>query len=80
MRDYWAGRGACRDHDPDIWFPTTTDPADAETAKLICSTCVVRWSCLESALQRREEHGVWGGFTTRERNVILRHRLRGEVD
>ena len=52
----WVARAACRDHDPDIWFASTT-----EEAKRICRTCPVQRPCLEDAIRRGETSGVWGG-------------------
>ena len=45
---------------------------DEAAAKAICKGCEVRISCLSDALRRREPDGVWGGFTTAERNRLLK--------
>lgn len=37
--------------------------AREESAKLICSTCKVRVSCLDHALAANESYGIWGGLT-----------------
>lgn len=42
-------------------------------AKAICANCEVRDRCLEWAI-KREEFGVWGGTTARERAAIRRQR------
>jgi hypothetical protein len=41
-------------------------------AKRFCSMCSVRQLCLAAALTNREPDGVWGGFTTVEREMILK--------
>lgn len=47
-------------------------------AKQICARCVVRQACLEYSLAEREQIGIWGGKTERERREILNnHRFRG---
>lgn len=64
MRD-WRNRAACRDHDPDLFFPVgTKGPAiqQARTAQAVCRKCPVRSDCLEAALSVGD-HGVWGGLT-----------------
>ena len=43
-------------------------------AKGICSTCPVKDLCLTYALEAKEESGIWGGMTAKER-----HELRSGV-
>ena len=42
-------------------------------AKTICAQCPLRMKCLDWAIAR-EEFGVWGGTTARERAAIRRER------
>jgi WhiB family redox-sensing transcriptional regulator len=72
--DDWRDRAACLGLDPQIFYPTTDEEADA--ARAICATCDVRDECLEHALGRREKDGVWGGATERDRRRIIRQRRR----
>jgi WhiB family redox-sensing transcriptional regulator len=68
IKDHWKGRGACLNYDPDMWYPTSSDPRDAEPAQFVCFfECQVREACLDAALEAREEHGIWGGMTYRDR-------------
>lgn len=39
-------------------------------AKNICHGCPVINQCLEFALDGEEGHGIWGGLTTRERDMV----------
>jgi WhiB family redox-sensing transcriptional regulator len=39
-------------------------------AKAICRTCPLIAECRTGALERREGHGVWGGLTEADRQVI----------
>lgn len=71
----WHAQAACRGVDVDLFFPTAAQEG-AEAAKAICEGCPVRVECLEAALERREEHGVWGGTTVEERTRIRRQRAR----
>lgn len=71
--DAWRGRSACRDSDPDIFFPIgSTGPAleQIETARRICTACDVNDECLEFALATNQEAGVWGGTTEEERRKL----------
>jgi WhiB family transcriptional regulator, redox-sensing transcriptional regulator len=77
----WMARGACRQADPDLFFPvaTATGPAarQVEVAKAVCGACVVRKNCLSYALEAMPE-GIWGGTTLEERRRARRrpfHRL-----
>jgi WhiB family redox-sensing transcriptional regulator len=63
--DDWRVRGACRDGDPNIFFP---EPGKSpRPAKAVCKGCAVIDACLAWALEERVEHGVWGGKTWSER-------------
>ena len=67
----WRGRSACRDSDPDVFFPIgTTGPAleQIETARRICTACLVTEECLEFALATNQEAGIWGGTTEEVRD------------
>lgn len=69
----WRDSAACRDTDPDLFFPMgTTGPAveQIEAAKEICRTCDVQADCLEFALSTNQEQGVWGGTSEDERRRI----------
>ncbi len=74
MNQSWRQRSACQGLDPDVFFPLTEE--DARQAKAICATCPVREACLEYALANREQDGVWGGATAKERRRILRQRRK----
>lgn len=69
MRDEWPIMAACRKGDPDALFVSGKRQNDA---KRVCRRCPVRYECLAYALDRRVEHGVWGGMTERERRSLLR--------
>ncbi|HSX44876.1 MAG TPA: WhiB family transcriptional regulator [Candidatus Saccharimonadales bacterium] len=71
---YWMKRARCRGVDPSEFYPP--DNLGVEAAKAICNLCVVKDECLEYALdpKTKQEHGVWGGASERERRRILRQR------
>jgi WhiB family redox-sensing transcriptional regulator len=65
----WRGHAACRDADPELFFPLSTSDTSLlqiEAAKQICRTCPVREPCLRWALDSGDA-GVWGGTTEDER-------------
>jgi WhiB family redox-sensing transcriptional regulator len=66
----WAVFAACRDQDPDIFFPLTT--TGEREAIRICRGCPVSSDCLEFALEARIRFGVWGGKTEKQRRNLQR--------
>jgi len=74
----WMSRGACRQADPELFFPiAVTGPAarQAEAAKAVCGPCAVRANCLSNALEAMPE-GIWGGTTLEERRAARRRPSR----
>ena len=69
----WRERAACRDTDPDLFFPIgTTGPAieQIEAATAVCRQCEAQAMCLEFALATNQEAGVWGGTSEEERRKL----------
>jgi WhiB family transcriptional regulator, redox-sensing transcriptional regulator len=76
--DEWRKVAACRDTDPDLFFPVgTTGPAieQIENAKAVCRTCDAQVPCLEFALSTNQDSGVWGGTSEEERRKLRRQWL-----
>jgi WhiB family transcriptional regulator, redox-sensing transcriptional regulator len=68
----WRHRAACRDADPDLFFPEGDPSAPAYAAQVAealatCSACPVRLQCAEFGLG--EASGIWAGTTEQERQV-----------
>lgn len=61
----WRHDAACRDMDPELFFPGTG--VSPEEALAVCARCPVRKDCLDWALKAPEKDGVWGGTTARQR-------------
>jgi len=62
----WRDNAACRDADPDLFFPIgTTAPALRQVweAIRICQACPIQVRCLAWALEQGVTDGVWGGTT-----------------
>jgi WhiB family transcriptional regulator, redox-sensing transcriptional regulator len=75
--DDWRKHAACRDTDPDLFFPVgTTGPAieQIENAKAVCRQCEVQKPCLEYALVTNQDSGIWGGTSEEERRALRRQR------
>lgn len=68
--DPWMHDAVCNFRSED-WF---AERRGVDAAKAVCATCPVTEECLEYALTHRIAHGVWGGKSGRERDVILRDR------
>ena len=73
--DEWRREAACRDTDPDLFFPVgTTGNAlvQIERAKEVCGECPVHRECLDYALETNQDSGIWGGTSEEERRVLRR--------
>ena len=71
--DEWRRHAACRDTDPDLFFPVgTTGPAieQIENAKAVCKQCDAQADCLEFALATNQDSGIWGGTSEDERRQM----------
>ena len=73
----WHGNAACRGPQAGVFYPPDTDEQSDERqwretqAKAICNQCTVVVRCLDSAVPRRETHGIWGGTSEAERRVLI---------
>ena len=72
----WRLQVACRNMDPDIFFPTRG--ADLAPALAVCRGCPVREPCLEYALAAPNlgDCGCGGGTSERQRRRIRSQRAR----
>lgn len=79
----WMREAACADKPVEWWFPLPKkvpreyeeQTYSPEKARSICRGCPVQQDCLEYALNRNDS-GVWGGYTQRERREIRKKRRR----
>lgn len=73
-REYdWRDDAACRQYDPEMWFPVGSSAAAREqedAAKRICGGCPVRSECLDWAIESGQSSGVWGGLSEDERRRV----------
>ncbi|MFB9837578.1 WhiB family transcriptional regulator [Actinoallomurus acaciae] len=78
----WMTEGACRDEDPELFFPISASEAGTDQidrARAICDGCHVQAECLRYALTNRIKHGIWGGRTEQQRQSLIRARRRLKV-
>jgi len=61
---------ACRNHDPDLWFPDEETEDSTIEAKVICLGCPIHNDCQQYALDTEQPAGVWGGLDTEERGIL----------
>jgi len=74
----WRELAACRDSEPNLFFPVGTTGSALEqiaAAKAICAECSVREACLQYALEANQEAGVWGGYAEDERRRLRKRWL-----
>lgn len=78
----WRHRAACRDVDPELFFPIgNTGPAilQIEEAKQVCRRCDVNDACLRWALESGQDSGVWGAMGEDERRALKRRTARARA-
>lgn len=76
--DDWRNVAACRDTDPDLFFPVGSTGVAIEqiaAAKEVCNMCPAKTACLEFALLSNQESGVWGGTSEDERRILRKQWL-----
>jgi Transcription factor WhiB len=75
----WRHRAACRDVDPEVFFPVAEQGPEYEAqvngAKAVCAACPVWAACLVWALDALP-YGVAGGLSETERRQERVHRRR----
>jgi WhiB family redox-sensing transcriptional regulator len=73
-RQAWLDQAACRDSDPEQFFPEPGEQAKAAEAKAICASCPVRDHCRDLAVKAAggldHDHGVFGGTLPAERSPL----------
>lgn len=74
-RGDWRQQANCLGVDPELFYPQrggskVLQAEQIREAKAVCASCVVRAQCLSAALERQEEHGIWGGMSERERRRL----------
>lgn len=72
-------RAACREEDPELFFPIGGADSPIYQQQLaqalaVCHRCPVTRDCLAWALQHGHEHGVFGGLAEEDRDTLHRHR------
>ncbi len=69
----WTLSALCAEvGDTDLWYPERG--GSNREAKQVCMACPVRIDCLEYALARSEEWGIWGGLSEGQRRQLKRER------
>lgn len=64
----WRELANCRGIDPELMFPSQGE--STRQAKQVCAGCVVRWECLNYAMDSAEKFGVWGEVGERTRRHL----------
>ncbi|MFF4180188.1 WhiB family transcriptional regulator [Streptomyces sp. NPDC001750] len=80
----WQDEAVCQSTgynpvDPEIFFPEPDETAKITAAKSLCGQCPVRRTCLDTALEGGDTHGIRGGMTEEER-APLHEKLASRLD
>lgn len=63
----WDSAG-CLTADPEMFYPEVGH--SNTSAKRVCAACPIRVDCLAHAMRTREQHGIWGGLSIRDRQKV----------
>ena len=73
--DQWETEANCASVDTSLFFSDDLD--EIGEAKRVCLACPVRVRCLDTAVERGEQYGIWGGHLFVAGRIILSKRRRG---
>lgn len=65
----WRERGMCYGSADEAFFNEYT-PSSIEAVREVCESCPVQLECLWYSLPARFIGGIWGGYTTSERQAL----------
>lgn len=71
----WHEQAACRECEPELFFPDPGEEEQARAAKAVCATCPVRAICLADVMaweRPTARYGVAGGLSVTERHQLHR--------
>jgi len=74
----WREMAACRDSDPNLFFPIGTTGLATDKIRqsvAVCSACAMQEECLQYALETNQEAGVWGGYAEDDRRRLRKRWL-----
>jgi WhiB family redox-sensing transcriptional regulator len=70
----WISQAACRDQDPELFFPERGHARQGTAAKQVCAACPVQGPCRDLAVKaasgRNDDHGIFGGTKPHERTAL----------
>lgn len=72
----WMEYAACKNLDPEIFFPKKGHPAHTMKAKRVCAVCPVVQCCADYAIRNGFKDGVFGGMSEKERRPLRAAYLR----
>lgn len=73
----WRDDANCRDVDPELFFPEKSPGTGRRVPKIvavICGNCKVRAACLNYAIRKPENFGIWGGLNADQLRALRRKR------
>jgi WhiB family redox-sensing transcriptional regulator len=70
----WLELAACKDVDPELFFPERGEKAKGQAAKQVCASCQVQQQCRDLAVRasasREEDHGIFAATTPHQRSGL----------
>ena len=84
LEEDWYDDAECRGTDPQLFFGEGAfdrrvlprDPDRVRKALALCAVCDVEEECLDFAIEMRQDYGIWGGMTDRQRKKERKRRTK----
>lgn len=67
----WSDQALCKSLSTSVFYDTE-DLNLKKTAAKYCSVCPVQNQCLYTSILMKEQYGLWGGFTPRQRRLFFK--------
>lgn len=68
----WMDDSACREYDPEVFFPMPSDTPAVNKARAICGGCPVLERCARKTIDVKHDYGVSGGMSEYARRRVRR--------
>jgi len=71
----WRENALCKGKETNFFYPEVNvkgGKKQVQDVKAICRLCQVSSECLTYAINNREEFGIWGGLTPKERFKVTK--------
>lgn len=74
----WSDKASCKSVDINSFY-IKEESSLKKIATRYCDACPVQNQCMYTAVVLKEDYGLWGAFTARQRRIFLKKLIRRSV-